>query len=139
MQLTTDIFLWASGIIVTIGLALLIPILCNVIGIRSDLKPITSLVKSIEEWIRVRGMDAVLLGKIAGIGTTGQSLPPELAVERDELMSIARVRLLTESEATRLRQLLREDALNDLTKGVIGILAFIGIMAIIKAITGERS
>ena len=91
MQLTTDIFLWASGIILAIGLALLIPILCNAIGIRSDLKSITSLVKSIEEWIRVRGMDAVFLGKIAEADTTGHSLSPELAAERDRLISIAKV------------------------------------------------
>jgi len=139
MQLTTDIFLWASGIILTIGLALLIPILLYTVGIRSDLKPITSLVKSVEEWIRVRGMDATFLGKIAGADTTGHSLPPEVAAERDRLIAIAKVQPLPETEATRLRQLLREDALNDLAKGVIGILAFIGIMAIIKAITGEQS
>ena len=135
MQLTTDIFLWASGIILTIGLALLIPILFNAIGVRSDLKPITSLVKSVEEWIRVRGMDAVFLGKIAGADPAGHSLSPELAAERDRLISIAKVQPLPEPEATRLRQLLREDALNDLAKGAIGILAFIGIMAIIAAMT----
>lgn len=135
MQLTTDIFLWASGIILTIGLALLIPILLNTIGIRSDLKPIASLVKSVEEWIRGRGMDAVFLGKIAGVDKTGHSLSPELEAERDRLISIAKVQPLSEPEAARLRQLLREDALNDLGKGAIGILAFIGIMALIAAMT----
>lgn len=137
MQLTTGIFLWASGITLTIGLALLIPILLNTIGIRSDLKPITSLVKSVEEWIRVRGMDSVFLGKIAEADTTGHSLPPELAAERDRLIAIAKVQPLPDPEANRLRQLLREDALNDLAKGAIGILAFIGIMAIIAAMTRE--
>ncbi len=135
MQLTTDIFLWVSGIILTIGLALLIPMLLYTIGTRSDLKPITSLVKSVEEWIRVRGMDAVFLGKIAGADPAGHSLPPDLAEERDRLISIAKVQPLPEPDATRLRQLLREDALNDLAKGAIGILAFIGIMAVIAAMT----
>jgi len=139
MQLTADIFFWASGITLTIGLALLVPILINTIGIRSDLKPITSMVKSVEEWIRVRGMDAAFLGKMAEADTTGNSLPPELAAERDNLISIAKVQPLPEPEATRLRQLLREDALNDLAKGAIGILAFIGIMAIIAAMTKEQS
>ena len=137
MQLTTDIFLWASGIILSIGVTLLILILLNTLGIRSDLKPITSLVKSVEEWIRDRGMDAVFLGKIAGADTTGHSLSPELAAERDRLISIAKVQPLPEPEATRLRQLLRDDALNDLAKGAIGILAFIGIMAVIAAMTRE--
>lgn len=137
MQLTTEIFFWASGIMLTIGLALLLPILFCILGIRSDLKPITSLVKSIEGWIKDRGMDTVFLGKIAGADPTGHSLPPDLAAERDKLISIAKVGPLPDHEANRLRQLLREDALNDLAKGALGILAFIGIMAIIAAMTRE--
>ena len=138
MPLTESVFLWVSGVAFAIGLGLLIPILTSIFSIRGDLKPITSLVESVDGWMRHRGLDAALLGKIAGADTTGQSLPPEKAAERDELTSSARVRSLTEPEATRLQQLLREDALNDLGKGAIGVLAFIGIMAVLKAIAGEE-
>ena len=138
MPLTESLFLWVSGVVLTIGLGLLIPILISILGIRGDLRPITSLVNSVDGWMRHRGLDAAILGKIAGGDTTGQSLPSEQAAERDELTSSARFRSLTELEATRLQQLLREDALNDLAKGAIGVLAFIGIMAILSAIAEKK-
>lgn len=134
MPLTDNLFLWVSGAI----LSLLIPILISILCVRGDLKPITSLVKSVDNWMRSRGLDEALLGKMVGADTTGHSLPPEKAAERDRLTLVARSRYLMEPEAIRLRQLLREDALNDLAKGAIGILAFIGIMAVLKAITGEE-
>ena len=131
MPLTENLFLWVSGVALAVGLALLIPLLISVIGIRGDLKPIASL----DQWLRHRGLDATLLGKIAGADMTAQSLSPEKVVERDQLVALARTGSLNEQDATRLRELLREDALNDLAKGAIGVLAFIGILAVLNALS----
>ncbi len=131
MPLTTELFLWVSSIILAVGLALLIPLVIIVIGIRGDLKPLTSL----DTWLRNRGLDAALFGKIAGADTTSNSLSPEKTEERDRLVSLAQANLLNEEDTARLRELLREDALNDLAKGAIGVLAFIGILAVLNALS----
>ncbi len=52
MLLTTELFLWVSGVIITISLVLLIPILIQVMGLRGDLKPISSLTKDVENFLR---------------------------------------------------------------------------------------
>ncbi len=58
MPVTIDIFLWVSGLF----FVLLLAILGLVWGLKTDLKPMTSLVKTVDNWLRKEG-----LGKVYGL------------------------------------------------------------------------
>jgi len=129
MPLTINIFLWVNGLF----FALLLVILGLLWGLKADLKPITSLVKTIDDWLRKEGLDKVLV-KVKGQANANHSLPPDKAARRDELVALGKLYGLTESEATELRALLQEEARDDFAKGVLGALAFAALMLTIGAI-----
>jgi hypothetical protein len=128
-----------SGIIIAILLGLLTPTLIQIISLRGDLKPISSLVKDVDGFLRSRGLEkyAETLTKQSNVAR--HSLPPEKAAERDTLVAIGNQRGLTEPEAVRLKQLLEEDARDEFAKGVVTLLAFAAIMVAIGAIIKSLS
>lgn len=103
--------------------------------IESALKPIAE----IDGWLRKRGLDTILPPESA---EDSHSLPPNEAYRRDYLLERARAYGLSEAEAAELQYLLQKDAQSDLASGVIGFLAFLGIMAgiiaIINALTKKK-
>jgi|GEM_PF-5083999 len=129
-MLSIEIFLGVMGVFLSLLLALLIPILVNLLGMRGDLKPIISLGASVDSFLRQRG----LLNISVEATDEHQSLPPEKASERDTLISIGRYGGLTEVDAARLRALLEEDARDELARGLIGAIAFALIMIAIGGI-----
>ena len=138
-MLTTDLFCWVSGIMIVILLSLLIPTLIQIVGLRGDLKPISSLVKDVDNFLRSRGLGeyAEGLGQQSDVGH--HSLPPEKVAERDALVAIGNQSGLTESEAIKLKQLLEEDARDDFIKGVVSLLALSAIMVAIGVIIKSLS
>lgn len=142
MYVTTEVFLWVNGAIMAILLCLL-GFLWNM---KFDIAPLSSLAKriqlrAVDDWFEKRGLFGNSIEQKKSGNANNHSLPPEKAMERDSLIAIGRERWLTQSEAARLRELLQEDARDDFTKGVLGVLAFaaimIGIGAIIKSLSQE--
>lgn len=135
-MLTTELFLWTMGIVIAIILAFLIPILLLIAGLKADLKPISSLVRTVDDFIRSRGLEHFVKGQGSA---SHHSLTPEKAVERDTLVAISRERVLFPPEAARLKELLEEDARNDFARGVIGALALAVLLVTIGAIITSLS
>ncbi len=140
MPLTNEVFFYVTGITLAILLALIIPMLVEIVKFRGDIKPICSLVNDVDGFFRQRGLE--------GFSKTGftrtsvskhHSLPPEKALERDNLTARGKSNGLTPIEADRLKQLLQEDANDELAKGVFGILAFIAIIIAIDALIKNLS
>ena len=98
----------------------------------------TKVLGQLYDWFAKRGMDISL----SPYGVH-HSLPPEQARRRDELLHLGRVEGLDEAQAQELRELLNEDARDDLARGILGALAFVAIIAaigaIVNAITRRRT
>ena len=147
-MVTSSLFLWGIGLICAILLGFLIPMLIELISIkgetklelshvREDIKPITSFVNDTDKFFRQRGLTDSLDRFIAPSSPKHHSLPADKALERDNLTKLRQTRVLTEAETNRLKTLLQEDANDDLARGIIGIFAFLAIIAIINAITSN--
>ncbi len=135
MPVTLDIFLWVSGILFALLVALLVP----VYGLRADLKPIASLVKTVDNWLREKGLDKALARITQQGETSHHSLPPEKAARRNQLVEFGKLRGLNDVEAAELQALLQEDARDDFTRGVLGFLAFTALIVAIGAIIKSLS
>lgn len=125
MFVTGDVFMWATGIEVSILLALLIPMLINVIALRGDVKPIASAIKDVNNFFMSRGLGSILGAH--GSQESGQghhSLPLEKARKRDALIAKGKSKGLPDIELDELKQLLLEDARDELRSGTISPLAF---------------
>lgn len=138
-MVTSEVFFAISAIIIAILLGLLVPVLVELTKLRGDIKPICSLVNDVDSFFRQRGLNGISeqLGRKAR--PQHHSLSPEKAAERDALTQIGRIRGLTDIEATRLRQLLEEDARDDLSKGVVSVIAFAIIVIAIGALIESLS
>jgi hypothetical protein len=147
-MVTNSLFLWCTALTCAILLGFLIPILIELINIkgetkleishvRNDIKPITSFVNDTDKFFRERGLTNSLDRFITPEPPKHHSLPPDKTLERDTLTKLRQTRELTEVETNRLKTLLQEDANDELAKGVIGIFAFLAIVAIINAITSN--
>ncbi len=101
-------------------------------GLETSLEPLQQL----SLWAQKRGLADILKGQT---GKAHSSLPPEKANRRDYLTQQGTTWGLTDSEAAELRNLLEEDARDDLARGVIGFAAFVlillGIAAIIQGLS----
>jgi len=139
MPITFELFCWVTSITFAVLIALLIPILTQVMGLRGDLKPITSLVNDVNTFLRTRKLADIFEARKGESKIEQKSLSPEKAAERDALVAIGREHGLLPHEAVRLRELLEEDARDELARGLLGLLAFAGIMLIIGAIISRLS
>lgn len=128
------------GLILALGLGFGISILIEILHLRGDIKPISSLVKDVDSFFRSSGLGKLVEGVAKRYSDSGhQSLSPEKAAERDAFIAIGRERGLLPPEAARLKELLEEDARNEFASGLLGVLAFAGIMIIIGAIISRLS
>lgn len=91
-----------------------------------------------DDWFSKRGINIDELGSNRKSGSHN-SLPPIKAAERDALVARGKEFLLTQAEATRLKELLEEDARNDFANGVFSFLAFVAVLALIGAIVKSLS
>lgn len=98
----------------------------TVTQIQEQLRPVGEMMN----WIQQRGLQTIFISQSK---EGSHSLPPGKAARRDELLGRAKAYGLTQVETTELKNLLQEDARDDLVKGVISFLAFLGIMAAIIA------
>lgn len=85
------------------------------------------------------GLDNILKGETS---EAHSSLPPEKANRRDYLTQQGRTQGLTDLEAAEFRNLLEEDARDDLARGLIGPTAFalilLGIAAIAQGLSKKK-
>lgn len=135
MPITIDIFLWVNGII----FAVLIAMFVCLYTLRLDLKPLTSLVKTIDDWLRKKGLNGAFIGGDEQTKASHHSLSPEKAARRDLLLQLSRTYGLTDLEANELQALLQEDARDDFNRGILSLLAFAAIMLAIGAIIRSLS
>lgn len=97
--------------------------------IEKVLEPVSQLMK----WIHEKGIERVFpLHPEAK--SNPNPLTPEEQSRRDLLLEKGSMTGLYPSEVEELQAFLRREAEADLEKGIIGILAFIGALAVIKAI-----
>lgn len=139
MLVTNEVFLWVNGILISSILALI----GSIWKIRGEIYPLCHLAKRIQaqaldDWFSQRGINIEELGskKKSGIHN---SLSPEKAAERDELITRGKESGLSEDESIRLKQLLEEDARTDFAHGVFNFLAFVAVLALISAIVKSLS
>lgn len=140
MGVTIDIFLWVSGVIV----AILLTLVGFIWSMKSNLAPLGSLAKhiqakAIDKWLDERGLTGTILPQNKLPSTNHQSLSPDKATRRDQLIEVGKAHGLTSEESAELQTLLQEDARNDLTNGLLNVIAFgiivIAIGAIIKSLS----
>jgi len=74
-----------------------------------------------------------------GANTSHHSLSPEKVIERNNLTVRGKSIGLSQTEATRLKELLGEDARNDFANGLLNLVAFIALLALIDAIVRSLS
>lgn len=140
MWVTNEVFLWVNGILIVSILAFL----GSLWKIRGEIAPLCQIAKHIQvnaldDWFKKRGLGAAKLSNIKGENRTHSSLSPEKAAERDNLTAKGKSVGLTQTEATRLKELLEEDARNDFTGGLINLLAFAALLVLIGAIVRSLS
>jgi hypothetical protein len=133
---STELFLWVNGIII----AMLIALLVAIYKLIADLKPIISSVKTVDDWLREKGLSG-LMGNVRR--KKSHSLPPDRATRRDELVRQGREYGLTDPESNELQALLQEDARDDFANGIIGLMAFglilAGVVAIVRSLSKKSS
>jgi hypothetical protein len=133
MPLTNETFFWVIGFTLAVLLALIVPMLIEIIRFRGDIKPICSFVNEVDGFFRQSGLKG-LIKKLKVSTPKHHSLPPDKANERDNLIALAKIQSLSQTDADRLKQLLQEDANDELAKGVLSFLAFIVILYAIDAL-----
>jgi len=159
-MLTTGIFLavifgtWALVLALLIPFCLL-PLRNDIAIIRDSVKPLKQLgekidrlggeiaplcdiakriqVRAVDDWLEKRGINISEVGEKKESSDRHNSLPADRAAERDALVARGKGVGLTQAEATRLRQLLEEDARNDATNGVFTFLALAALLVLIAA------
>lgn len=80
----------------------------------------TKFLNQLQDFFAKRGMDTTLTNP----SIAHDSLSPEKALRRDELVKLGKNIGLDSIQAKELEALLKEDAQDDLIKGIVGILAF---------------
>ena len=133
--LTTGLFL---AIVIPFFFAIitiLILLLTEIYRLHKEANPMIKSLDSIDNWLRARGLND-LASRVTPPqnNTEHHSLPLEKAARRDELTKRGKVYGLTIEEGKELESLLREDAQDDFSRGVLNFLAFIAISAAIIAI-----
>lgn len=136
-------FLWgisfSGGILFALLLAIL-GFLWNLNNKLSDmsgkLDPLVSAFEVYDGWFRRRGLEATMPGASSPTEETPEhhSLSIEDEQRRDELVRLGRTRGLSDEEARELDSLLRQDAADDLAKGVLTFVAFTLVVAGIAAL-----
>ena len=138
-MVTTGLFLWISGLIIAILLAFLIPLLVTLLGLKSDLQPIGSLISEVNTFLRIRGLGTFV--DVPGRSKRKQhaSLPPEEEAERTLLIQTGNTIGLLPEQAAMLQELLERDARDDLKQGIINAIAFAAIVVAIGVIIKSLS
>lgn len=134
MLVTNEVFLWVNGILIVSILAFI----GSLWKIRGEISPLCDIakriqVRALDDWLEKRGINISELGKKKESSGRHNSLPADRAAERDALVARGKATGLTQAEATRLRQLLEEDARNDSANGVFTFLALVALFALIAA------
>jgi len=140
MWVTNEVFLWVNGILIVSILAFL----GSLWKIRGEIAPLCKIAKQIQvdaldDWFEKRGLHVAKLSNIKGENRTHGSLSLEKTAERDNLTAKGKSVGLTQTETTRLKGLLEEDARNDFTSGLINLLAFAALLVLIGAIVESLS
>ena len=133
-MLTIDIFLatWFGTLALVLGLLiplLLLPMKDDIRDIKESVKPL----KEIDEEAHRLGIREYMRRIVQPIPNTEehQSLPPEKAQRKEELLYRGQFYGLDPNEAEELKRLLNEETWNDFAAGLIGIVAAIGLIALI--------
>jgi len=140
MGVSNEVFLWVNGILITIILAFL----GSLWKIYGEIAPLCHLgkriqVNALDDWFQKRGLDTAKLSNTKGANTAHNSLSPERAAERDNLTATGKSVGLTQAEATRLKELLEEDARNDFANGLFNFLAFAALIVLIGVVVRSLS
>jgi len=131
-MLTTTIFLATFFGTLALILGLLFPLL--LIPLRDDIRDIRRSVeplKQIDEEARRLGLHEYF--KTLMKGKEHDPLPPEKARRKEELLLKGRLYGLAQNEAEELKALLSEEAWSDFAAGLIGMIAVLGLLALIGA------
>lgn len=131
-MLTTGIFLTVFLGTIAIILAVLIPLFIvplkkDLAEIRDSLKPL----KQMDEEAHRLGLHEYFKSLVKP--EEHHTLPPEKAQRKEELLNRGRLYGLDANEADELKKLLNEEAASDLAAGLIGVVAAIGLIALIGA------
>ncbi|MBA7591830.1 hypothetical protein ES708_33998 [subsurface metagenome] len=135
---TNEVFLWVNGILIFLILAFL----GSLWKIRGEIAPLCQIAKKIQakaldDWLEKRDLDTTGLSNVKGGNKTHNSLPPEKEAERGSLTAKGKSVGLTQTEATRLKRLLEEDARNDFANGLMNLVAFAALLVLIGAIVNS--
>ena len=135
MWVTNEVFLWVNGILI----ASILAFLGSLWKMRGEILPLCQIGKRIQvnapdNWLNQRGLGIAKLFNTKGVDTTHNSLSSEKVIERDNLITRGKSIGLSQAEATRLKELLGEDARNDFANGLLNLLAFLALLALIDAI-----
>lgn len=131
-MLTTGIFLAVFLGTLAIILAVLIPLF--IVPLKKDLAEIRDCVKplkQIDEEARRLGLHEYFKSLVKPEDHC--SLPPEKAQRKEEFLNRARLYGLEPNEADELKKLFNEEAASDFAAGLIGVVAAIGLIALIGA------
>lgn len=131
-MLTTAIFLsvYLGTLALILGLLLplfLIPLRDDIREIRRSVEPL----KQIDEEARRLGLHEYF--KTLAEGKEHDPLPPEKARRKEELLLRGRLYGLAQNEAEELKALLNEEAWSDFATGALGVIAILGLLALIGA------
>ena len=135
MLVTNEVFLWVSCILI----ASILAFIASLWKIRAEISPLCHIAKriqvqAIDEWLGNRGINIGELASKKKSSGGHNSLPADRAAERNALVARGKTSGLTQAEATRLKELLEEDARNDFANGVFTFLAFVALLALIAAV-----
>lgn len=131
-MLTTGIFLtvFLGTLTIILGLFIslfLVPLKNDIRDIRDSVQPL----KQIDEEARRLGLHEYLRALLKT--EEHHSLPSEKAQRKEELLDKGRTHGLDTNEADELKRLLNEETWNDFASGLIGVVAAIGLIALIGA------